>query len=206
MISRIAMRLPDQALILKCVYISWCATLGCLARLYTDDIRPGNLAFQGSLLSNSIGSFILGILTASDLNEGNIPHLYTGLTVGFCGTYTTYSGWNLRVARTGLRDAEGPSGVIVMIVSILLSLAFFVACFSAGGDLIQTIASRGIGQWRGNRSGSPTSIARAFGVLCLLYILLILLVIFDEEEGRRSDWIAGTFAPLGALSRFFLSR
>lgn len=40
------MQLPDQALLVKCVYISWCAVLGCLARLYTDDIASTNLALQ----------------------------------------------------------------------------------------------------------------------------------------------------------------
>lgn len=42
------MQLPDQALLVKCVYISWCAVLGCLARLYTDDIGSANLALQVS--------------------------------------------------------------------------------------------------------------------------------------------------------------
>ncbi|CAM9470567.1 unnamed protein product, partial [Sphacelaria rigidula] len=91
---------------------------------------------QGSFLANAIGSLALGILTASDLNEDTLPYLYTGVTVGFCGSYTTYSGWNLRVARAALRHVWGPGGAVVSIVGVLLSLTFYVACFVAGTDFV----------------------------------------------------------------------
>lgn len=204
------MKLPatetNQALLVKSVYIAWCASLGCLARLYTDDIRSGNIALQGSFLSNAIGSFALGILKASDLNEDNLPHIYTGVTVGLCGTYTTYSGWNLRVTRAGLRDASGPGGGIVLVVVSLLSLSLFVTCYVAGIDLVNTMASRGMLHWRGNRRALGTPTAQALGMLGCLYAVLALLLHFDDKSGRRSDWVAGMFAPLGALLRFFLSR
>lgn len=199
--------LPDQYLVVKCVYISWCAALGCFTRLYTDDIGNGNLALQGSFLANAIGSFALGILTASDLNEETLPHLYTGLTVGFCGAYTTYSGWNLRMVRAALRDdVDGPGGAIVTIVGVVLSLSFFIACFVGGTDLVKTLAAQGRLHWRGSRSGLNVRIGRALGVLAGLYALLVLLLVVDDRGGRRLDWMACAFAPLGALLRFFLSR
>lgn len=193
-------------MVVKCVYISWCACFGTLARLYTDDIQPSNLALQGSFLSNSLGSFALGVLAASDLSEESMPGLYTGLTVGLCGSYTTYSGWNLITARRALRDAPGPGGAIVTVVAIVKSLAFFAACFVAGRDLVRGLASYGRRlQWRG-RDSSSASTGRALGVMGSVFALLALLLIVDDNRGRRTDWLACVFAPFGALSRFFLSK
>lgn len=207
-INTVFMHHPDRPLVVKCVYISWCACLGTLARLYTDEIRPSNIALQGSLLANSIGSFTLGMLTASDLGgQESLAGLYTGLTVGLCGSYTTFSGWNLRIARGALRDTSGPGGAIVAIVSVVQSLAFFAACFVAGKDLIKTAASRGMLRWRGNREAlSNTSTGRAMGVIGCVYALLTVLLCIDDNRSRRIKWMACVFAPFGALSRFYLSR
>lgn len=206
--NTVFMHYPDRPLVVKCVYISWCACLGTLARLYTDEIRPSNFALQGSLLANSIGSFTLGMLTASDLGgQESLAGLYTGLTVGLCGSYTTFSGWNLRIARGALRDASGPGGAIVAIVSVVQSLAFFAACFVAGKDLVKATASRGVLRWRGNREAlSNTSTGRAIGVIGCVYALLAVLLYVDDNRSRRIKWMACVFAPFGALSRFYLSR
>lgn len=203
-------------LVVKCVYISWCACLGTLARTYTDDISPSNFALQGSFLANSIGSFTLGMLTASDLGEQeSLSGLYAGLTVGLCGSYTTFAGWNLRVARGALGDTSGPGGAIVAAVAAVKSLAFFAACFVAGKDLVKTAAAinsrRGVMfRWRrgGGREASlsNTSIGRAVGVMGCVYALLAVLLWVDDDRSRRIQWMACVFAPFGALSRFFLSR
>lgn len=206
---------PRGPMVSKCVCISWCACLGTLARIYTDDIRPSNLALQGSFLPNSLGSFALGALTASNLSEDTLPGLYIGLTVGLCGSYTTYSGWNLRLARGALGDASGPGGAIVTVAAIVKSLAFFAACFVAGGDLMKTLANRGLScRWRlSNNNGSNTtstsnntSAGRALGVMGAVYAVLAVLLCVDDSRSRRIRWLACAFAPFGALSRFFLSR
>lgn len=204
--SAASMKVPDEPLVVKCAYISWCACLGTLARLYTDDIRPGNVALQGSFLSNAIGTFALGVMHASDISEANLPGLYTGLTVGLCGSYTTYSGWNLRIARAALRDASGPGGGIVAAVWLLSSLAFYAACYVAAKDLVKRLTERGTwGRCRGWGAGQATS-RRAIGVVVSVYVVLALLLAFDENWSRRVHWVACMFAPLGALFRFSLSR
>lgn len=132
---------------------------------------------------------------------------------GLCGSYTTYSGWNLRVARAALGQISGaPSGAIVTIVAIVTSLAFFSACFAAGGDLVKYVASRGrrmrlAGLLGGGLGGDSASAMRgAVGMLGTLYVLLVILLAVDNSWSRRIDWVACMFAPFGALSRFFLSR
>ena len=199
-------QLPGRPMVAQCAYISYCACFGTLARLYTDNINPSNLALQGSLLSNSLGSFALGALVASDLNEESMPGLYAGLTVGLCGSYTTYSGWNLRIARAALQDASGPGGAIVAIVAIVKSLAFFAACFVAGGDLVRGLARRGRTlRWQGP-GGNSAFPGRAIGSVAVVYALLAVLLVVDGSRTRRIRWLACMFAPFGALLRFFLSR
>lgn len=129
-------------------------------------------------------------------------------TQGLCGSYTTYSGWNLRIARAALGQIPGaPSGAIVTIVAIATSLAFFSACFVAGSDLMKQIASRGRRLRLGMLGGGGSEAVRAaLGMLGSVYVLLAILLAVDENWSRRIDWVACMFAPFGALLRFFLSR
>lgn len=135
-------------------------------------------------------------------------------TQGFCGSYTTYSGWNLRIARAALGQIPGaPSGAIVAIVAIVTSLAFFSACFAAGSDLMKEITSRGrrlrlgmLGGGGGLGGGGSDAVRAALGMLGGVYVLLAILLAVDPNWSRRIDWVACMFAPFGALLRFFLSR
>lgn len=133
---------------------------------------------------------------------------------GFCGSYTTYSGWNLRIARAALGQVSGaPSGAIVTIVAMATSLAFFAACFSAGCDVMKQIVSHGRrlnirGMLGGGAlaGGDSDAVRNTLGMLGALYVLLAVLLGVDDNWARRVDWLACIFAPFGALSRFFLSR
>ncbi len=129
---------------------------------------------------------------------------------GFCGSYTTYSGWNLRVARAGLGQIPGaPSGAAATVVAIATSLAFFSACFAAGTDLVKEIDRRGRRLRLGMLGGGgldPDDARSALGMLGAVYVLLAILLAVDDNWSRRVDWVACMFAPFGALLRFFLSR
>ncbi|CAM9385340.1 unnamed protein product [Hapterophycus canaliculatus] len=207
--------LPDRPALVKCGYISFCACFGTLARLYTDDIGPvSNVALQGSFLANSLGSFALGVLTSSPDRETAPDAVYAGLTVGLCGSYTTYSGWNLRVARAALGEIPGaPSGAIVAVVAVVTSLAFFASCFAAGSDLMKHMASRGrtlqlrsiLGGGGTLSGGGRDDLHAVLGMLGGVYALLVILLVVDDNWSRRIDWIACMLAPFGALTRFFLA-
>lgn len=130
---------------------------------------------------------------------------------GLCGSYTTYSGWNLRVARAGLGQINGAaSGAIATVVAIATSLAFFAACFAAGSDLVKEIDRRGRTlRLRGMLGGGGLDLGDvrgALGMLGAVYVLLAILLAVDDNWSRRIDWVACMFAPFGALLRFFLSR
>ena len=197
---------PRRPMVVKCAYVAFCACFGTLARLYTDEILPSNVALQGSFLSNSIGSFALGVLEASDLNEEHLGGLYTGLTVGLCGSYTTFSGWNLRIGRVALGDAEGSTGGIFAAVSMVQTLAFFAVCYVAGRDLVKTLAENGRGRWRAGESGSRATTAwGAFAAVVTVYVIMAILLYVDDSRTRRIYWVACMLAPFGALLRFFLA-
>lgn len=205
------MQLPRHPMVVKCAYIAFCSCFGTLARLYTDKIQPSNLALQGSFLSNSIGSFALGVLEASDLNEERLGGLYTGLTVGLCGSYTTFSGWKLRAGRMALGDAEGSTDGIMAIVYIVESLAFFAACYIAGRDLVKTLAAQGrlrCGAGGGGGGGGcrGTTAGSALAGVGSVYAILAVLLYVDNNWTRRTYWMASMFAPLGALVRYYLSK
>lgn len=211
--SAAASEVKESKMVVKCAYIAFCACFGTLARLYTDMIEPSSLALQGSLLSNSIGSFALGVLEASHLNVERLGGLYTGLTVGLCGSYTTFSGWKLQAGRMALGDARGDADGIVAVVYIVESLAFFAACYIAGHDLVKALAAQE--RWRcsareGGGNGGVgcrgiTARAALTGIGSLYAILAVLLYV-DSNWTRRTYWVACMFAPLGALSRYFLSK
>ncbi|CAM9304874.1 unnamed protein product [Scytosiphon promiscuus] len=208
--------LPDRPTLVKCGYISFCSCFGTLARLYTDDIGPAsNVALQGSFLANSLGSFALGVLTSSPDREAASETVYAGLTVGLWGSYTTYSGWNLRVARAALGEISGaPSGGIVAAVAIVTSLAFFASCFAAGSDMMKQLASHGrtlqlrsmLGGGGTLSGGGRDELRTVLGMLGAVYALLAVLLAVDNNWSRRIDWMACMLAPFGALTRFYLAR
>lgn len=137
-------------------------------------------------------------------------------TKGLWGSYTTYSGWNLRVARAALGEIPGaPSGAIVAIVAVVTSLAFFASCFTAGSDLMKHLANHGrtlqlrsfLGGVGSRLSGGGRDDLRTvLGMLGSVYGLLIVLLVVDDNWSRRIDWVACMLAPFGALTRFFLAR
>lgn len=207
------MQLPRHPMVVKCAYIAFCACFGTLARLYTDKIQPSNFALQGSFLSNSIGSFALGVLEASDLDEERLGGLYTGLTVGLCGSYTTFSGWKLRAGRIALGDAECNTDGIVVVVYIVESLAFFATCYIAGRDLVKTLAAQGLWHCSAREGGGSggggcrgTTARAALAGSGSLYAILAVLLYVDNNWTRRTYWMASMFAPLGALLRYYLSK
>lgn len=207
------------------------AVLGCLARLHTDRFSAA-FGTYGSKVSNALGCFILGLLVASDLDEEVLPHVYTGLTVGFCGSFTTYSGWNLSIVRTELPKfypstanlAGCLKGFSSMVFGALSALAFFCACFVAGNDSAKALRMKGVivespnGNERESTGASwisrRTAAGLGFGVFCSILGTLVLghqAALYGVAPAAwlhlwKRDIVPCLLSPLGALSRFFLSR
>ena len=72
--------------------------IGAVSRFGLDRVVQGNTeaAFPwGTFTINITGSFVLGVITGAALYHGfdGIPRIVLG--TGFCGAYTTFSGWVL---------------------------------------------------------------------------------------------------------------
>jgi CrcB protein len=79
------------------------------------------------LTVNLIGSFLLGFVSSGRLPR---PRLMLVAGIGFCGSFTTFSGWILALAR--LMDGEGAGPTLLL---LLLSLVGGVALAAAGASL-----------------------------------------------------------------------
>ncbi|CAM9965851.1 unnamed protein product [Discosporangium mesarthrocarpum] len=204
-----------ESLAAKCAFISCCAVFGCFARIFTDKLFSLEVVLEGhhapfvqSFVSNAVGSFILGALVRSELNEDVLPGLYTGLTTGFCGSYTTYSGWNLQLSPAEVGDSPTleTSDEAVAVFSLLITVVFFTCCLIAGGDVAAAMAE-GLGTFpRQMARFARLSIGLGLSVVLVLTLALLLGLEGPENERRRVYWLSGLFAPFGALSRFFLAR
>ena len=77
----------------------------------------------GTLLVNVAGSFLLGLFSALALGE----HPMALLSIGFCGGFTTYSAFAVKIHEQGLRQ-----GTAYAAVTVLVSLAACVGGFALG--------------------------------------------------------------------------
>ena len=113
-------------------WIGWCGMLGVLARLALEAVtagKPYTLGMTGALYANLLGCFLYGVWARSYVAK-NLPALYTGLTVGFCGCLTTFSSWAVNAAEHFCRGnaARGMATLIFPLWIFLggLELGLFV--------------------------------------------------------------------------------
>jgi CrcB protein len=100
--------------------------VGAIGRFLLDAVIGGRLGRDfpfGTLTINVTGAFLLGLLTGLSAT-GNLLVLAGTATLG---SYTTFSTWMLESHRLA-EDAEGPSAV----VNIVLSLALGVGAAALG--------------------------------------------------------------------------
>lgn len=81
-----------------------------------------------TLLTNLLGSLLLGLLTGWILSRGDLPsHYRLGLTAGLCGGFTTYSTFALDI--WSLIDS---GAILTALLYIVLSLLLGVFAILAG--------------------------------------------------------------------------
>ena len=96
---------------MRSLWIGVAGFFGAVARYQLDTLisRHARGAFPwGTLVVNITGCFLLGLLftVSSDRLDAN-PTLRTALTVGFVGTYTTFSTFSLQAVRLTEDGAVG---------------------------------------------------------------------------------------------------
>ncbi|HEY6808949.1 MAG TPA: fluoride efflux transporter CrcB [Gemmatimonadales bacterium] len=84
-------------------YITLGGIAGTLARWYLDGFiqhRVGGVFPSGTLVINLTGSFLIGFIIRYATGSAAIsPELRGGLTIGFCGAFTTMSTFSYETVR-----------------------------------------------------------------------------------------------------------
>ena len=88
-----------------------------------------------TLAINVLGSFLLGFLMRYFLATAAAPELRVGLTVGFCGGFTTFSTFSYETVRLLEQGSYARAGTYVTASVVLSILATFAGFAAARGVL-----------------------------------------------------------------------
>lgn len=122
------------------LYISVGGILGTLARWYLQgwiQQRSGAGTFPaGTLVINLAGSFVLGFVIRLATGSTIVsPEMRGGLTIGFCGAFTTMSTFSYEAMRL-LADGDYWRAALYMGATILGCLVAVVAGTGLAGKLL----------------------------------------------------------------------
>uniref|UniRef100_A0A0G4GBL5 Fluoride ion transporter CrcB n=1 Tax=Chromera velia CCMP2878 TaxID=1169474 RepID=A0A0G4GBL5_9ALVE len=117
-------------------FIALFAILGFLVRDGLGVLFGSHGAFRGliskrplfpELACNSLGSFLMGVLITwqRHVHRLTAPSVYIGLTVGFCGSLTTFASWMVQALEELVRARVG-SAIVILILGTWCGLASFV--------------------------------------------------------------------------------
>lgn len=201
------------------------AILGCLIRVGVDyglgsntymQIESSSSIIFQSFFANMLGSFILGIITASTLKSlrGMLP-IYTGLSTGLCGSITTYSKFNQQVSQmiVGETITSGES-YFTAFAAIILGLAAPICSFKFGQDISNEVRNRfgvrnGTDFTRQHRSIKISKFINYSSPIFLLLSwisLLVVSIVYRDTYEIMYPCLSGVLAPFGAVLRYVLSK
>jgi fluoride exporter len=83
-----------------------------------------------TLAINVLGSFLLGLFMRYFLGTAAAPELRVGLTIGFCGGFTTFSTFSYETVRLLEQGSYGRAAAYV-VFSVVLSMLATLAGFAA---------------------------------------------------------------------------
>ena len=110
---------------------------GSLCRFATNGLFSKTLGWDGdgllysTLLVNALGSLAAGavfFLASSGMDPSDTKRLF--LMAGFCGGFTTFSGFSLEVFKM-LQGGEAGKALLYAFANVALSVAFLAAGFCA---------------------------------------------------------------------------
>ena len=113
--------------------------IGALTRYGTDKLFSLFMGenYWGTMTSNLVGSLLLGIIVAGITNKTSTPHhLGLFLTVGFCGSFTTFSTLAL-TSVTMLEKGDHLNLIVNLIGSITIGLCAAAAGIWIGRTILQ---------------------------------------------------------------------
>lgn len=169
--------------------------------------------------SNMIGSFLMGWFGVVFKGEisGVSHHLAVGLSTGYLGSLTTFSGWNqdmLDLSAHG-RWLDSVFGFLLGMFIAAYSITFGIYTANGFRWLLQRINinkepdSRTKGKWRVDTFKRHCAVITILlAILAILWITSTVLLTkdFTSNTSLAELWLAFLVAPLGVWSRWFLAR
>lgn len=201
------------ALFFSVVSVSCWGMAGNACRIGLNAAFHGKNFFVGfaNFGPNAIGSFVMGFFVNFWPGEAEFPFLYRGLCAGFCGCFTTMSGWILNI----VNSASVAGGAEELISGLLMPVMFYFF----GAD-IGRLCGR---NWKSTSQkfgilSSPRvhkvadtvilvlAVSAAIATPVTLYCILHYHRAPGEKLGKMSsdDLRNAVFAPVGAVPRFLL--
>ncbi|KAM7514936.1 hypothetical protein LguiA_004519 [Lonicera macranthoides] len=207
------------------IYLAVFGILGVLTRYLLQKLfGPGDIGATSDksymyldLPSNMVGSFLMGwwgVVFKRDITKVS-DHLAIGLTTGYLGSLTTFSGWNQKMLELSV---EGKWVFAVLGIFIGLILAAYSIIFG-----VETAAGF---KWILQRQGpnldctstSNWKVANLRRHLAVIIVLLLMLGVlwgvsgallkreFGDGGSEAQLWLACLVGPPGVWIRWFLAR
>lgn len=200
------------------------AYLGVLLRAGCAYIKTwrGEEVYQTYVYPNIVGCFLLGMISPHKkaLLAGPPLHrlLWVAVAVGFCGSLTTFSGWQAEVSKLLLLQMDGSWGNIASTYQGARLLDFFVQQLSSFATALVSLtaghhAAAALGAWPPSARAAAACAARARGaeslvgwsVLASFAGATALLVIVPLSAGWPALTALTLLGGAGAYARFQLS-
>ena len=141
---------------------------------------------------NLFGSFLIGFFWGYPTLEAALPHTYTSLAVGFCGSLTTFSSWIYAIMKPQSDwSAELLTGLSIPFIGFLLGRDLAALCGSVCG-------SKESLKW------VDRGIVSSFAVAVLCAMVTVSITAPPNISGEELASCA--VGPLGALTRWILSK
>jgi CrcB protein len=201
---------PKSSVFNQMCLISALAIVGVYLRIVLMNGTPHG--FVDYLTSQFIGSFALGFLF--QVKAGLNPDIFTGISVGFCGSLTTFSTWQVDIVETLVGTPGAPSSAagktyvwfqdqVIGFSVPFAGLAFgkHTAEFFSIHVAIEVCSRRIKGSRKIEGIDAMVRLASILAVLCAIIGVIVGAVLVSSITS-----FSLIFAPAGALLRFSLSR
>ena len=127
---------------LKIIYLLAGGALGSLSRYLVSGWVHGLVSGTfpwGTLLVNTSGSFVIGLLWGMFEMRDMAPHIRTFAFIGFLGGYTTFSSYALETMNL-VRDGDVGMAAMNIVMNNLLALVFVFAGYFLSRALLTTLS------------------------------------------------------------------
>ncbi|CAK8682709.1 unnamed protein product [Clavelina lepadiformis] len=201
----------EPAAIFNYIHVGLFAICGCAMRILTDHlfgtlakIQTVNGVITKSFIPNIFGCFMAGTLQGSPMGGTSLASLYTGLVLGFCGSYTTWSTWSQQLSLLVIGETKsGAQSQLLFLICLIVGMYVFFGSYRVGQDFGRTIG-RKVGV-RVMRRGKAVSDVTSTIVLAVCLPCFILLIVLNISARAKTILLALIFAPVGACLRLWLS-